>query len=191
VTIHRVHRRTPPHRPGVSGAGRASFTGPVLTALALLALAGAAVAGAAACGGSSGARPVSATSGSPPESTPSPLANDIVFLSTPVEAKRAIGEFWKALAADRSEDLRAVTTTAFFDFTQGSRTGIARAKARHIGKPVDPPPQGCNLEVPVDVYVWPDGEDTPWGDAGVHRVWMKMVGYSDGSWLVSSTGTSP
>ena len=191
---HRVRRLLPPRPKRRLSAGRGTTATPATPAqgafpvtLTVLVAAGLLMAWLVACSGS----PAGSSSSSPPGPTASPLPDDLMLLSTPVKARQAITQYWKALAADDSERLRAVTTTALFDFTQGARSGVAGAAVRHIGKPVDPPPEGCNLEVPVDVYVWPDGQNTPWGNAGVHRVWMKLVGYDDGRWLVASAGTSP
>jgi hypothetical protein len=145
----------------------------------------------ASCGGSAG--------GPSPSSSPSPRFTAIVPTASPLPvvvgrvrgADAAIRAYWAALATGDQTQLAGLVTQSHLDTLLVAVRDVKHAKVERILPAVGGPPAGATCQVPVDVYIEPAGSSTPWGAPAVHRVWMTLLGFQDGTWLVAATGTSP
>jgi len=196
VTPRRVHRPTSPYGRRASGAGRASFVGPIVTGLALLVLAGATVAGAAACGGSSGSPGASPSATSSPSSIagPTPVPTpQITSGRPPAGAVAVVRQYWTLLGQHSYDDAFALTTGPRIDNAGTQPKAIESARYLRPADRVFPTPgDDATVEFGSAVNIVPTATSSPFGTEA--RVWLmfsRVVRMSDGSWRLVESGTGP
>jgi hypothetical protein len=162
-------------------------TAPLLAGLAAVVLAACAAAFLlGGCGAAAGAVDDAASS---PASTPAagsrPLAGT---------AAQAAAAYWRLLGAGDYEAVAAAGVPGEPPSATAATDDIAAAHLVTVDRvDADPGGDGAML-AQVRVYIEPDAggaSPTPWGDAGEHTLFMRMLPAPQGGWLVQSWGTGP
>ena len=142
----------------------------------------------AACGGSSGgARSPAVSASAAPSagaaSTPAPGSEP--FAGSP---QQAVTAYWALVDAGDYGGLGAACTPGSAAALTAASSGIKRARVVRVAR-VRREPGGAQVQ--ADVRIVPAGEATPWGESGMHTLFVKLTGSASGGWLVASWGTSP
>lgn len=158
-------------------------------------LAGLAAAALAACAAAvllGGCGSPAAGPGTPPPSSAAGAAAG----SRPLggTAAQAAEEYWRLIDAGDYDAVAAAGVPGEPPSAAAATDDIAAARLVAVDHVGEPAAKDGEVLVQAQVYIEPAGEGaspTPWGEAGDHTLFMRLLPAPGGGWLVASWGTGP